>query len=194
MAPARGRPGIIQAVRTSLGFFVLVVLIVEALLGTVAFTLGAGEDRTFVIRAMIVLTFALVIIVTGLAIWRHSALGPPEPQREPKYSLYVGPPEELQNLDITLISWDDQCFLVSHTLNLKEKITLVRSRVGPSFRVEIPPKVVKKVKDEAVTLELKDRKGNRWEVDYFYLYENLLPLSLVESKEQIIQDYGGEGQ
>jgi hypothetical protein len=190
MTPARGRPGIIEAVQTPLGFFVLVVLIVEAILGTVAFTIEVGADRTFVIRAMIVLIFALVVIVTGLALWRPSILAGKDPERETKYSLLIGPPENLRNLDVTLINWDEQCFLVAR--RVREQITLVRSRVGPTFRVEIPPKLVQKVKDEPVALELKDRKGNRWEVESFYMFENLLPLSLVESKQKIIRDYGEE--
>jgi hypothetical protein len=194
MTPAGGRAGIIEAVQTPLGFFVLVVLIVEALLGAVGFALGAGEDRSFVIRAMIILIFALVVIVTGIAIWRPSILAGEDPRRESKYSLLIGPPEDLKNLDITLISWDEQCFLVAHTLDLKEKITLVPSRLGPTFRVEIPSKVVKKVKDEAVSLDLKDTNGNRWKVGAFYLFENLLYLSLAEGKEKITQDYGGAGQ
>lgn len=189
MTPARGRPGIIEAVQTPLGFFVLVVLIVEAILGTVAFTLEVGADRTFVIRAMIVLIFALVVIVTSLALWRPGILAGKDPESETKYSLLIGPPEDLRNLDVTLIYWDES-FLVAR--GVREQITLVRSRVGPTFRVEIPPKLVQKVKDEPVALDLKDRKGNRWEVENFYMFENLLPLSLVESKQKIIQDYGEE--
>ena len=71
---------------------------------------------------------------------------------------------------------------------------MVRARVGPTFRVNIPHKLLEKVREESITLDLKDRKGNRWEVRSFYLYENLLSLSLVESAEKVIQDYGEEDQ
>ena len=193
-ATARGRIGIIQAVQTPLGFFVLVVLIVETIFCALVFKLDPGGDRTFVIRCIVILIFALVLIVTGIAIWRPSALGGKERQpKETKYSLSIGPPENLRNLDITLIKWDDDaCFLVCG--DLKEKISLVRARVGPSCRVNIPPKVLEKVKEEPVALDLKDKKGNRWEVRSFYLYENLIPLSLVESTAKIIDDYGEENQ
>ena len=187
-----GRIGIIQAVQTPLGFFVLVVLIVEATLGVIIFRLDTGTDRTILLVSMITLIFALVLIVAGIAAWRPTVLSGKEYQRsETKYSLLIGPPDNLRNLDITLISWDNNgCFLVSG--ELKERISLVRSRVGPTFRVSIPPKVLQKVKDEVISLELKDNKGNRWEVRSFYLYENLMPLSLVESMTKIIDDYGEE--
>jgi len=114
-----------------------------------------------------------------------------EPAKEQKYSLLIGPPENLRDLDITLINWDgDNCFLISG--GLKEKINLIRSKVGPTFRVNIPPSTLDKIKEDVIALELKDRKGNRWEVRSFYLYENLVPLSLVESRTKIIQDYGEE--
>ena len=191
---AHGRIGIIQAVQTPLGFFVLVVLIVEAIFGVFVFKLDAGADRTFVIQCMILLIFALVLIVTCIAIWRPLALsGQERPQKETRYSLLIGPPENLRSFDITLINWDnDACFLVCG--GSKEKIGLVRSRVGPTFRVNIPYKLLEKAREEAIALDLKDRKGNRWEVRSFYLYENLLPLSLVESIEKIIHDYGEEDQ
>jgi hypothetical protein len=111
-----------------------------------------------------------------------------EPTKQ-KYSLLIGPPENLRDLDITLISWDgDGCFLLSG--DLKEKISLIRSKVGPTFRVNLPQAILDKIKEEVIALELKDRKGNRWEVRSFYLYENLVPLSLVESRSKIIEDYG----
>lgn len=194
MAPEGGRAGIIQAVQTALGFFVLVLLVAEAILGLVVLNLEAGTDRTFIIRGMIVLIFALVIIVTLLALSRRLTDQDPL-QTASKYSLYIGPPdrpEKFKNLDVRVIDWDDQCFLVAP--GVREKISLVRSRYGPSVRVEIPPKVVERVKGEAVELELQDRKGNSWRVDKFFLFETLQPLSVVESEAKIIQDYVDEEQ
>jgi energy-coupling factor transporter transmembrane protein EcfT len=189
-----GRRGIIQAVQTPLGFFTLIVLIVEMIFGVFVFKLEIGTDRTFVIQWMILLIFALVMIVAIIAIWKPWILaGKEPPQKEAKYSLLIGPPENLRNFDITLINWDKSaCFLVCG--KLKEKIALVRARVGPTFHVNISYKLLEKVKEEAITLDLKDQKGNRWEVRSFYLYENLLPLSLVEDIKKIIQDYGDSDQ
>lgn len=70
---------IITAVRTPLGFFVLVVLVVEVILGITA-NLSIGSDRSYLIIGMLTLIFMLVLIVAGMAIYRPSALyGKPAP-------------------------------------------------------------------------------------------------------------------
>lgn len=75
---ASQRIDIIQGVRTPLGFFVLVVLVVEALLGITA-GLSQGPDRTRLINGMLILIFLLVVIVTLLAFFRPEALGGKRP-------------------------------------------------------------------------------------------------------------------
>jgi hypothetical protein len=184
----------IQVVQTPLGFFVLVVLIVESILGILV---GFGEvgEKTVLIKWMFILIFVLVGIVAALAFFRPEALSGIRYQSSNiKYSLLVGQPENMPSFDITLIDWnEDECFVVC--TNLREKIALIPSRVGPSFRVHIPGNVLDKIKtDEAISLELKDRKGNRWKVKPFYLFENLLPLSVVGEQNKIIQDYGEKDQ
>jgi hypothetical protein len=74
-APRRteSRANIIQTVQTPLGFFTLVVLAVEALLGTTAGLTG-GPQRSIIIAAMILLIFTLVVIVALLAYHRPEAL------------------------------------------------------------------------------------------------------------------------
>jgi len=192
--PQQGRMGIIRTVQTPLGFFVLVVLIVEGILG-ILFGFTAGPDRTFLLIGMVVLIFALVCIVAALAYLRPEALsGTRQQATNTRYSLLIGPPENIPQLDITLIDWDDnECYLVSN--KLKESVSLVPSRIGPSYRVQISDSILRRVSvDEAVHLELKDKKGNQWRVKRFYFFENLLPLSAVESREKIIQDYGEDEQ
>jgi hypothetical protein len=49
------KAAVIAAVQTPLGFFVLVVLLVEVVLGSVA-ALTAGIDRTYLILGMLALT------------------------------------------------------------------------------------------------------------------------------------------
>ncbi|UCC59037.1 MAG: hypothetical protein JSW14_03850 [Candidatus Bathyarchaeum sp.] len=67
------RESLIKSVKTPLGFFVLVVLIVEAIMGiTVSFS--SGLDRTILIVGMIGLIFLLVAVVTGMAIYRPMSL------------------------------------------------------------------------------------------------------------------------
>jgi hypothetical protein len=67
------RSSIIQTVQTPLGFFVLVVLFVEAAAG--AFALAASSaDRTYIVLTMLGLVLLLIIIVSLLAYHRPEAL------------------------------------------------------------------------------------------------------------------------
>jgi hypothetical protein len=70
---AETRGSIIAAVKTPLGFFVLVVLVVEAILGITA-GLSGGPDRTYLVLGMIGLIFLLILIVAGCALFRPEAL------------------------------------------------------------------------------------------------------------------------
>ena len=72
------RVDIIRTVHTPLGFFTLVVLVVEVVLGSVA-ALSAGGDRTLLILGMLALIFLLVILVACLAVFRPEALGGTRP-------------------------------------------------------------------------------------------------------------------
>ena len=63
---------VIEAVKTPLGFFVLVVLLVEMI-----FAVAAGkfyDQRTIIISSMLALIFMLVLIVAALACYRPEAL------------------------------------------------------------------------------------------------------------------------
>ena len=73
------RVDIIQMVKTPLGFFTLIVLVVEVILGISA-NLSQGADRTYLIIGMLILIFLLVIIVAGLAFFRPEALSGKRPQ------------------------------------------------------------------------------------------------------------------
>ncbi len=72
------RVDIIQTVKTPLGFFTLVVLVVEVILG-IAANFSQGTDRTYLIVGMLSLIFLLVIIVAGLAVFRPEALSGQRP-------------------------------------------------------------------------------------------------------------------
>jgi hypothetical protein len=109
-APApdqNGRAGILGAVKTPLGFYSLVILAVEGILGsTVAFT--TGRDRTFLVLGMLILVVSLVALVTVMATWRpqvlygiisdlHDAENGPEEQT----------PDSEVTLDITLLGHNE---------------------------------------------------------------------------------------
>lgn len=67
------RVSIINAVQTPLGFFVLVVLLVEIIFGILT-NFTSGNDKTYLIIGMLTLIFLLVLIVTGMAIFRPMSL------------------------------------------------------------------------------------------------------------------------
>lgn len=76
------RVEIVNTVQKPLGFFVLVVLLVEAMLGAIAFW-SPGDDRAFLIRAIVVLIFVLITIVTVLAVFRPESLKGTRPLQQP---------------------------------------------------------------------------------------------------------------
>jgi hypothetical protein len=85
---------IISAVKTPLGFFVLVVLIVEVVFGITA-SMSSGSDRTYLIVGMLILIFSLVFIVAGMAFYRPTSLyGIPIPSPEKTLSLTQHMPSE----------------------------------------------------------------------------------------------------
>ena len=90
------RVAIINTVQTPLGFFVLVVLIVEVIFGIIS-GLATGNDRTYLIFGMLALIFLLVVIVSFMAIFHPEALygkrqqavnSPPERQPTDKSSVH----------------------------------------------------------------------------------------------------------
>ncbi|PYX71223.1 MAG: hypothetical protein DMG72_17405 [Acidobacteria bacterium] len=114
-----------------------------------------------------------------------------------RFSLLIGPPETPSNLrdfDITLIEWVQENCFVLYGQNSREKVRVVPSRIGRGFRVQFPAGLVEKINpEEAMELQLKDRKGNQWNVKPFLPFENVMPLSVVEPIEKIVRDYGDEG-
>ena len=64
---------LIRAVKTPLGYFTLIVLVVEAIIGgIIPFT--SGQDRTFLIIGMLVIILCLIIIVAFMAFFRPYTL------------------------------------------------------------------------------------------------------------------------
>jgi len=84
------RMDLVQTVKTPLGFFTLVVLVVEVILGVTA-NFSQGADRTYLIIGMLSLIFFLIIIVSIFAFFRPEALS----GKRPNDQMLNG---ELQNL------------------------------------------------------------------------------------------------
>jgi len=70
------RKSIISAVKTPLGFFVLVVLIIEVILGL---SLGGipQQERVYITYALVGLLFLLIGIVSLMAVYKPNSLGMP---------------------------------------------------------------------------------------------------------------------
>lgn len=67
------RSAIVTSITTPLGFFTLVVLVVEVLFGGIS-VVAAEDQRTVLIWAMIIFLAVLVLLVGGLACFRPEAL------------------------------------------------------------------------------------------------------------------------
>ncbi len=71
---SKDRTSIISAVKTPLGFFVLVVLVVEGILGTLSGAALSGSDRSVALYGMFALIGVLIAVVVLLAVFRPEAL------------------------------------------------------------------------------------------------------------------------
>jgi hypothetical protein len=71
---SKDRTSIISAVKTPLGFFVLVVLVVEGILGTLSGAALSGSDRSVALYGMFALIGVLIAVVVSLAVFRPEAL------------------------------------------------------------------------------------------------------------------------
>ncbi len=103
-----------------LGFFVL-VLVVEVVFGIVA-GLREGPDRTYLVVGMICLMFFVVGIVAFLA-YSGRDIGLLGRSGGSRYSLLVGPPEDMPDFDIAIIEWDEaECFIISTKIKERDLV------------------------------------------------------------------------
>lgn len=116
------RASIISTVQTPLGFFVLVVLVVEAILGGIA-GLSAGDDRSLAIKGMLAITAGLVFVVAFIAFFRPKNLGN-QPDIGPSLSIT---PNMRTNIEGEYRAGND----------LKYKVTLTRL-TGDYYKVHNP--------------------------------------------------------
>lgn len=141
------RVGLIRAVRTPLGFFVLIVLVIEAILGTVA-GVSSGLDRTLSLVGMLVIIFALVAIVAFMAYYRPEALSGLRPPPLPVQATVVYPPTEKDRYNRLFDNFSDCDFYA----------------FNPPFQVE---HAGKKILKEALKTHKKRYKSN---VSSHYLF------------------------
>lgn len=72
---ANDRTSIITAVKNPLGFFVLVVLVVEGILGLVTGAALSGSDRSVALYGMFIVIGVLIALVALLAVFRPEVVG-----------------------------------------------------------------------------------------------------------------------
>src|SRR5262245_50750348 len=127
--PSASRVEIVRTVKTPLGFFVLVVLVVEAIFGVVA-GLSSGPDRTWLVVGMLALIFLLVSIVTFMAVCRPESLrgARPEPIR-----IGATPPEVVHIKKPRILCVSSKQFEV---LGFERDIETLQRAYGKSVRVE----------------------------------------------------------
>jgi len=127
------RINIIRAVQTPLGFFVLVVLIVEAMMGILA-GISQSIDRTILIVGMLAIMLILIAIVAFLAYYRPEALvGVKPPLFDMEARLVFD--EKLENIENAVVYYQK----LPKPLSAKNKLTVYRE--GKNEPYVIVPKV-----------------------------------------------------
>jgi hypothetical protein len=191
------RKALLAAVKTPLSFFVLGVLVVEAVFSVFYAKAADATLQKFLVNWMGGLLLLMILVVAAISYFRPRNLY--AVSNEPvtgvaAISILIGPPENLPNFDISRIDWKfTECFLLA--ANRRHTIKLVPSRIGSSYRVQLDGDVQKLIKpNESIEMELKDQKGNRWMVKSFFPLETLVPLTAVEKKEKLIADYSDENE
>jgi hypothetical protein len=183
------RAQLVDAVTTPLGFFVLAVLVVEAVIGLLAAFVPASERGSIMIY-MIGILALLVVVVAGLACFRIDALMGKRINSDRTYSVVISAPTSLADLDIERIAWDrEKCYLCYG--NRKEKINPVFGAVGLGLEVRISSPVLDAISHtEPVDLQFVDRLGFRWEVAPFYIYQRTVRLRCLSKEREVILAYG----
>src|SRR5438067_2075828 len=111
---------ILKVTTTPLGFFVLIVLVIEGILSVVAVQ-SAGTDRTLVILGLIGTLVLLILVVAVLASRGKGILGSPEPPT---------PPPDSFNVDRFKGKLVERCKKVFGQLSLWERTETDRLRVA----------------------------------------------------------------
>ena len=120
------RVGIISTVKTPLGFFVLVVLVVEAILGGIAYASNT-PNSTFALLGMIGILVLLIAVVVFLAVYRPEALrGRRAPAPRSSISAdVVYPPDQKDRYNTLFDDFSDCDFLAFNAPFQAERIDKV---------------------------------------------------------------------
>jgi tetratricopeptide (TPR) repeat protein len=150
------RSDIIKSVKSPLGFYTLVVLVVEAIMGTTVVALNGG-DRTILIVGMISTIFLLVITVTILAFYGPEALVGKASVLED-----INAYKELGNFYTDVkVDWEKALgyYMKAYKINSKDPSVLYEiGRVNYNI-----PNYEETIKYEKKTVEINPLDSNAWE-------------------------------
>jgi hypothetical protein len=183
----KGRLSIIAAVTTPLNFFVLVVLVVEAGLGLFAKTLRENDQITLVLLIVGVLVL-LILVVAFLAYVRPWVLTGVRTE----YTVVIAPSAKLTGIDMTQISWNaEKCFLNSS--GKKSPVVPVLGPLSPNFAIKIDPAILTEISgSKPLDMELVDKKGFRWEIRPFYIYQTSVEIFCLADAADVLDAYGDQ--
>jgi hypothetical protein len=173
------RQGIIAAVNTPLGFFSLVVLIVDSAIGVFAAS-SPASDRTPLLWAMAGIMCLVTVVVATLEYLRPGSLTGKRPRIH--YSVVISAPADMPGFDISQISWvDGKCFLAVRKKRVP--INPAPGDAGVSFEIRIPADLFEEIDaTDPVRFELVDAYDLRWEVGPFFVHQR--PSRLVPRSKQ----------
>jgi hypothetical protein len=177
-----GRGAILDRITEPLGFFVLVVLIIEALIGTVA-SFSDQTSRTQLTIYMLILLGSVIVGVFILAFFRPETVG------LRSATVILSFPQTLSRLDITRISWiSSKCFI--NYSNKRDNITPALSPVAPSFEITLSSRILAQLRGQPLDIELTDENGLIWVVKPFHVHQRPVMLVCKGDLERVQKLYG----
>lgn len=183
----RSRVSIIESVKSPLGLFALVVLVVESVIALLAQN-TPPEIRGWIIFALIALLAVVVALVAKLTL--RGVLG-----NTGHYSVVLSLPTDLGGLDATKIVWDGKkCFLNwPGPSGKKVPIVPALGPFGPAFEVRLPSELLAQVPDAVpIDFEMADTRGIRWIVKPFYVHQRATTLFCVSDRADLERAYGDD--
>lgn len=186
-ASRESRRGIIATITTPLGFFSLVVLVVDSAIGVLAAT-SPMPERTPLLWSMAGILSLVIIVVAVLEYFHPGTLTGKRPTIH--YSVVISAPADMRGFDISQISWaDEKCFLAVR----KKKVSVIPTLAyaGVSFEIRIPPDLFEEIQlTDPVRFELVDAYNLRWEVGPFFVHQRSSPLVPRSKLSEILEKYG----
>lgn len=178
---------ILRAVRTPLGFFVLVLLVIETTF--VAIGTKVGQDKTLMLFVINIGAIILLTLIVALLAYLN-VLDGDKRRSIPDYSLFIEPPDDLPGLDINRIIWDEpKCLMKINEKMVTFAPTSPSDSKGAALEIRIASSDFPADEHTPIELTLTDQFGNRWDVRRFRLWQRNLRLRTRSDKDKIIQDY-----